>query len=174
MAQTEFDIPYHGLSIGRHAFNFSLDGAFFQEAGLEELLDADLSADTVLDRFSSMMHFDVALKGWVRVDCDRCNAPCELPVDEKARFVIRFGQFTGRDDDDILVLGRQEHLLSVQNFLYETLVLGLPLRKIHPNETDCDPRVVGRFKSEDDEAPTEPIDPRWSGLSGLASDDNLE
>jgi hypothetical protein len=106
MAQTEFDIPYQGLRIGRHPFKFSLDGAFFQAFEMEELLEAELTADTVLDRFSSMMHFDVELKGSVRLNCDRCGSACQLSIDEKARFVIQFGRKTERNDDDILVLGR--------------------------------------------------------------------
>lgn len=168
MVQTEFDIPFQGLRIGRHPYTFSLLGSFFQAFEMEELLEADLSAETVLDRFSSMMHFDVVLKGWVQVDCDRCNTPCQLPIDEKARFVIQFGRNTERNDDDIHVMGRQEHLLNVRPFLYETLVLGLPLRRVHTDLADCDQEIVGHLKSEDDEDDT---DPRWSALRGLIDDE---
>jgi uncharacterized metal-binding protein YceD (DUF177 family) len=168
MAQTEFDIPYQGLRIGRHPFKFSLDGAFFQAFEMEELLEAELTADTVLDRFSSMMHFDVELKGSVRLNCDRCGSACQLSIDEKARFVIQFGRKTERNDDDILVLGRQEHLLNVGVFLYEALVLGLPLRRVHADEADCDQEIVGRIRSEDDDDDT---DPRWSALRGLMDDE---
>ena len=61
----EFEIPYTGLGLGRHAFGFQLGGTFFQEFEPPGLVDADIRAETELDRFDEMMHFDVRVTGTV-------------------------------------------------------------------------------------------------------------
>lgn len=175
-ATSEFEIPYTGLGIGRHTFDFRLDGAFFSEFEPEGFTDADITAETELDRFEGMMHFDVHVTGSVVSVCDRCNAPLTLSLDHRVRYVVKFGEHTHRTDDDIFVLGPAEHLLDVREFLYESTVLGLPLRRVHEEEEECDPRVVRWLTGSVDHAPDaeedevqEEVDPRWAALKGLSS-----
>ncbi len=170
----EFEIPYTGLSLGRHAFNFQLDGAFFKEFESTGLVDADISAETELDRFDEMMHFDVRVTGTVQTACDRCDAPMSVLVNHRTRYVIKFGASTHKTDDDILVLGPAEHLLDAREFLYESTMLGMPLRRVHENMEDCDQEVVrwltGSVDDAPDEVQKEEMDPRWAALKGLKSD----
>ena len=172
----EFEIPYTGLGLGRHAFNFQLDGAFFKEFEPTGLVDADISAETELDRFDEMMHFDVRVTGTVQTACDRCDAPMSVPVDHRTRYVIKFGASTHKTDDDILVLGPAEHLLDAREFLYESTMLGMPLRRVHENIEDCDQEVVrwltGSVNDAPDEVQEEEMDPRWAALKGLKSDED--
>lgn len=175
--QAEFEIPYTGLGIGQHPFSFQLDEAFFQTFEPEGFVSADIQAKTVLDRFDEMMHFDVRISGTVQAPCDRCNAPMVVPVEHQSRYVIQFGAVTHKTDDDIVVLGTQEHLLDVREFLFETTRLGIPLRKAHEEVSDCDPAVVEWLTGSVDHAPDkeqeaaseEDIDPRWAALKGLSS-----
>jgi len=171
-ASSEYEIPYTGLGIGRHAFVFELDGAFFSDFEPNGFADAQITASTELDRFEGMMHFDVHISGTVQSACDRCNAPIPLTIDNRVRYVVKFGDRTYRTDDDILVLGPAEHLLDVREFLYESTALGLPLRKVHEEEEDCDPRVMRWLSGSVDHAPDEvqeETDPRWAALKGLST-----
>ena len=178
----EFEIPYTGLGLGQHRFDFRLDGTFFQSIEPEGPEDADIVAHTVLDRFDEMMHFDVRVTGSVQAACDRCNAPMTVEVDHHVRYVIQFGSDTHKTDDDIVVLGPQEHLLDVREFLYESTMLGLPLRRVHEVEADCDQQVVQWLTGSVDHAPgdevqeekNDTIDPRWAALKGLSSKDDEE
>lgn len=181
--KAEFEIPYTGLGLGQHAFDFRLDEAFFQTFDPEGLVDADITAETVLDRFDEMMHYDVRVTGTVQAACDRCNAPMTVDIECRTRYVIQFGSDTHKTDDDILVLGPQEHLLDVREFLYETTMLGMPLRRVHGNIDDCDPQVVQWLTGSVDHAPDEEvqeekkendIDPRWAALKGLTSEEEKE
>ena len=176
-AGSEFEIPYTGLGIGRHAFDFQLDGSFFSEFEPDDFDSADLKVAAELDRFESMMHFDVHVTGTVRSACDRCSAPVTLPIDHRVRYVVKFGDHTHRNDDDILVLGPAEHLLDVRAFLYESTVLGLPLRRTHELEMDCDPQVLQYLTGSVEDAPQEvqeETDPRWAALRGMSSAQDQE
>ena len=177
---TEYEIPYTGLGLGRHTFDFRLDGAFFQKIEPSVPAVADIEATTELDRFDEMMHFDVRVSGTVGTHCDRCNAPVTVEVNHRARYVIKFGSTTHKTDEDILVLGPAEHLLDVREFLYESTMLGLPIRRVHENMDDCDPQVLEwltgsvEVAPEDVEEETEETDPRWAALKGLSSDKDPE
>ena len=172
----EFEIPYTGSGLGRHAFSFELDGAFFKEFEPTGLVDAEINAETELDRFDEMMHFDVRVTGTVQTACDRCDAPMSVPVDHRTRYVIKFGASTHKTDDDILVLGPAEHLLDAREFLYESTMLGMPLRRVHENIEDCDEEVVRWLTESVDDAPDEvqeeELDPRWAALKELKSDED--
>lgn len=177
VGSSEYEIPYTGLGLGRHRYDFRLDGAFFQSIEPTGPVEADISAETELDRFDEMMHFDVRITGTVRAACDRCNAPITVNVDQRTRYVIRFGSTTHKTDDDILVLGTAEHLLDVREFLYESTMLGMPLRRVHLDIEDCDPQVVQWLTGSVEDAPSEveeqedeETDPRWAALKGLSSD----
>ena len=176
----EYEIPYTGLGLGRHTFDFRLDGAFFQRIEPSGPAVADIEATTELDRFDEMMHFDVRVSGTVGTHCDRCNAPVTVEVNHSARYVIKFGSTTHKTDEDILVLGPAEHLLDVREFLYESTMLGLPIRRVHENIDDCDPQVLKwltgsvEVAPEDVEEETEETDPRWAALKGLSSDKDSE
>ena len=170
----DYEIPYTGLGLGKHAFRFELDGAFFKEFEPSGLVEANICAETELDRFDEMMHFDVRVTGTVKTACDRCDAPMSVPVDHHTRYVIKFGASTHKTDDDILVLGPAEHLLDAREFLYESTILAMPLRQVHENIEDCDQEVVRWLTGSVDDAPSEvhkeEIDPRWAALKGLGSD----
>ena len=177
---TEYEIPYTGLGLGRHTFDFRLDGAFFQKIEPSGPAVADIEATTELDRFDEMMHFDVRVSGTVGTNCDRCNAPVTVEVNHRARYVIKFGSTTHKTDEDILVLGPAEHLLDVREFLYESTMLDLPIRRVHENMDDCDPQVLEwltgsvEVAPEDVEEETEETDPSWAALKGLSSDKDPE
>ena len=87
-----------------------------------------------------------------------------------------YGATTHKTDDDILVLGPADHLLDVREFLYETTMLGMPLRRAHEDIEDCDQEVVRWLTGSVDDAPDdvqeEEMDPRWAALKGLGSDED--
>ena len=101
-----------------------------------------------------------------------------VQVDHRTRYVIKFGATTHKTDEDILVLGPAEHLLDVKELLYETTMLGMPLRRAHENIEDCDQDVVRWLTGSVDDAPDEvqddDIDPRWAALKGLKPDEDKE
>ena len=74
-------------------------------------------------------------------------------------------------------------IADVREFLYETTMLGMPLRRVHGNIDDCDPQVVQWLTGSVDHAPDEEvqeeekeddIDPRWAALKGLTSEEEKE
>lgn len=169
---TPYRIPFLGLKIGRHEYEFELDDTFFASFEHSEISGGKLQADLLLDKQGSMMVLDFHVYGTVSAECDRCGDPMEVDVEHTDRLIVKYGDETGSTEDEILVLGPSEHLLELHQYLYEYAHLGLPSKRVHDDEADCNQEALARLealRTDDpgDDDDDEPIDPRWEALKNL-------
>ena len=68
----KYRIAYQGLTDGLHEFDFEIDDAFFENLEYSEIKKGNLQAHIVLNKKSQMLDFEVKIKGWVELTCDRC------------------------------------------------------------------------------------------------------
>ena len=129
----------------------------------------ELKKSTLLE-----LHFES--DGKAVVSCDLSNEPFELPMSGMLELVVKFGEEYNNDNEEVLILPHGEHQLDLSQFIYEMIVLSVPLKKIHPGIED------GSLKSEvlnklDELSPEKKnknneTDPRWDDLKKLLIDKN--
>ncbi len=169
---TAYQIPFLGLKTGKHDFEFELDDTFFASFEHSVITGGQIVADVLLDKQSSMLVLDFNLTGEVSAICDRCGEPMRVSVEHLDRLIVKYGDTTGSTDDEILVLGTNEHLLHLEQYLYEYAHLGMPSRVVHPNESECNQEAMkllaalrtANDRNDDDE---NDVDPRWEALKKL-------
>lgn len=162
----EYRIPYLGLRIGKHEFDFVLDDTFFEHFGQGEIKKGRIGVQLVLDRQTSMLVLDFQLDGSVVLPCDRCGEEADIDVSGSEKLIVKMGERTGSTDEDILELGPNEHEIDLSQYLYEYAHLMLPVKRVHKSLSDCNQEVVQHFgQEEEDETP--PQDPRWDALKNL-------
>ena len=175
MKKKEFIIPFVGLKLGKHKFEYQIDNAFFESFGYDEFNGADVKAEATLNKTNTMMELDIEGKGTVNVNCDLTNEPYDQEIVSSLHLVIKFGENFNDEDDEILILPHGEHQFNIAQYLYEMLVLAVPQKRTHPGVLD------GTLKSEALERlqelqPRETVkedentDPRWDGLKKLLTD----
>jgi len=142
----DFRIPFIGLKLGVHEFEFTLDDAFFESFEFSEIESATIEAQVTLEKQTTMLVVDVALKGEVGCTCDRCGERILIPVEAKHRLVVKFGNETKELEDDLLVLGPAEHEIDLAQYLYESAQLALPARRVHEIEADCEPTAIAKLQ----------------------------
>ena len=79
---------------------------------------------------------------------------------------------------DILILPHGEYEINVAQYIYETIILGIPAKRVHPGVEDgtLDSDILKKLeelspKLEDEKQKTsEDIDPRWDTLKKLLTD----
>ena len=117
-------------------------------------------------------------KGFVNVACDTTGEMFDLPIKGKIKVVVQFGEAFNNDNDELLIIPHGEHQLDVSQFIYEMIVLSVPIKRMHPGVKD------GTLQSEalnklnelkvkeptQEVAQTENIDPRWDKLKQLLTD----
>ena len=175
----EFTIPFVGLKLGEHRFNFNINKAFFEYFEYDEFNDVNIKLDVLLDKKTTLLEFSLFYKGYVNVNCDITNEPYDQDISGEYHFVVKFGEAFNDDNEDLLILPHGSYEVNIQQYIYESIVLGLPSRRIHPGVTD------GTLKSDildkleelsldgsDDKNASEgdKTDPRWDTLRKLLTD----
>jgi uncharacterized protein len=167
-----FIIPFIGLKVGNHTFNFEIEDKFFEHFEYSEIKKGRLHVDCLLDKQVRMMvlYFDIA--GTVRIPCDRCAEEFDQPIHGKQKLIVKFGADHQEESEDILVITEKEHELDVSQFLYEYIHLMLPFKKVHGTDENgislCNPEVT-RYIIDKEELV---IYPGWEVLQKLKDHPN--
>jgi uncharacterized metal-binding protein YceD (DUF177 family) len=177
----EFTIPFVGLKIGEHRFNFEIEKPFFDHFEYDEFHDASIALEVLLVKKATLLEFMLSFQGSVGVHCDITNEPYSQPVNGTYRFVVKFGDEYNDENEDLLVLPHGSYEVNIQQYVYESIVLSVPARRIHPGVEDGslkseilekleELRVKERTEEIDNDQEEEGTDPRWDQLKKLLTD----
>ena len=176
--QGTYSVRISGLGEGDHDFSFELDKKFFDSFEQTELTDGEVRADIVLVKKHGVMELHFMVTGKVEVVCDRCLEPFWTAITSSHIIYVKIGNQPEEVNEDVVVIGKDDHEIEVSQFLYEFIVLALPVKRIHSKDQDgksmCDPGMLEkleahRIKKADQEANT---DPRWDALKGIIEKNN--
>lgn len=175
----EFLIPFAGLKLGKHQFDFQVDKKLFETFGLDEFEDCDVAVALSFEKKSTMLELLFKHKGTVRVPCDVTGEMFDLPVKGKMKLIVQFGDAFNDENEELLILPHGEHQLDVAQYVYEMIALSVPLKRVHPGVTDgtLKSEALERLKSLSVSMPEEKetneedhTDPRWDKLKSLLTD----
>lgn len=182
----EYLIPFIGLKLGKHQFEFSISKKFFDEFNFDEFESCDIKADVVFEKKTTMLEISFKHKGTVNVPCDLTGEQFDLPVKGNIKLVVQFGEEFNNDNDELLILPHGEHQIDLAQYLYEMIVLSIPQKRVHPGVKDGtlhtealnklnelqvkDPIALQQSKKLKEEKKEEEIDPRWDKLKQLLTD----
>lgn len=175
----EFLIPFIGLKVGKHQFDFQIDKSFFDRFEYDEFEKSDIKVSVVLDKKSTMLELHFKHKGTVHVPCDLTSEMFDLPIKGNLKMVVQFGDAYNDDHDELLILPHGEHQIDLSQFIYEMIALSIPFKRIHPGVKDgsLDSEALRKLNELAvteikviKEAETTDIDPRWDKLKTLLTD----
>jgi uncharacterized metal-binding protein YceD (DUF177 family) len=164
----EFVIPFFGLKLGIHRYEFDIDSSFFasfenpliDQGHFEVALELEKATNMLILRFSS--------SGSVDDYCDRCGDPLSVQCKAEDEVIVKFGEETIMEGDEIVVLSYDTHDINVAQLIYEMLVLHLPRKKVHARLEDCNQEVLAQLERAKKEAASKKeADPRWDALNKL-------
>jgi uncharacterized protein len=172
---TKYEIPYKGLSEGVHQFDFELDDKFFEKFENSEVKKGSLKAELLLTKQSTLMIFEFSVKGTVELLCDRCLDVYNQKVSGKSKLFVKFGSEDVELSEDVIVVSQDEFQINVAQYLYELVILGLPIKRVHPikknGQSACDPEMIAKLNEylveEKEPEDEEPVDERWNELKKL-------
>lgn len=173
----EFTIPFKGLKLGKHQFDFELNNAFFEHFEYNEFNDVAIKLNVLLEKMSTLMEFTLNFDGTVNVACDLTNEPYDQVVSGSYQFVVKFGDEENSDIDDLLILPHGSYEVNIQQYIYESIILAMPLRRIHPGVEDGSLKsdILDKLEELSPETSHElednqNTDPRWDSLKKLLTD----
>jgi len=148
-----FTIPFVGLKLGKHQFEYKIDKKFFDFFEYQDFNDA------------------------VNVNCDLTNEPYNQEISNNFDLVVKFGEDYNDEEIDLLVLPHGEYEVNVQQYIYEIIILTVPSKLIHPGVEDgtLQSDILEKLeelspKEKQEKEDNEDIDPRWNTLKKLLTD----
>ncbi|MCG8409844.1 MAG: DUF177 domain-containing protein [Bacteroidales bacterium] len=168
---SKYRIVYQGLSIGEHNFNFDIDDLFFESLEYSDIKKGKLETQILLKKKSSFLELDFDINGYIILTCDRCLDEYQQDIDYKGKLFVKFSEHDDDLADDVIVLSPSEHELDISHYIYESINLSIPLKRVHPNingESTCNKEMLEKLEDyKIEESTEENIDPRWNDLRKL-------
>ena len=149
--EQKYSIAYKGLKNGLHEVDFDVDGALFKAYESKEIKDGRCKVHVDIDKSETQLILDVTIDGHVVCECDRCLEDCTIPVHFDGRLTVFVSDHQGEYDGDYMWVSPDEEDINLMQYIYESIVLSLPYRRVHP-DGECDPDMMARFTPATDTA----------------------
>lgn len=168
-----YAVRISGLGDGEHDFLFDLDQQFFALFEHPDIKDGKVQAQVLFEKKNGVLALHFSLEGKVEVICDRCLEPFRISVETSQTIYVKLGDIAGEIEDDVLVIGRDEHEIEVGQYLFEFIILALPYQRIHPSDMEgnstCNPEMLKKLEAHqaNEADQSEKTDPRWDALNGI-------
>lgn len=174
----EFTIPFIGLKIGTHHYDYKIEKAFFEYFEYEDFNDADVKVDVTLLKNTTLLELNFKISGTVNINCDITNEPFDQNIKNEFDLVVNFGDEYNDENIDILVLPHGAYEINIQQYIYELIVLSVPIKRIHPGVEDgtLSSDILEKLKElspkldDEQKEDNKEIDPRWNTLKKLLTD----
>ncbi|WP_339895641.1 DUF177 domain-containing protein [uncultured Algibacter sp.] len=176
-ALKEFIIQFVGLKIGKHHFEYKVEQTFFEHFEYEDFNDVNINVDLELEKKATLLELHFKISGWVNVNCDLTNEPYNQTIDNEFDLVVNFGDEYNDEHIDILIVPHGTYEISIQQYIYELIILAVPIKRIHPGVEDgtLDSEILEKLEElsprlKENKDKEEDIDPRWNTLKKLLTD----
>lgn len=192
----DYSIEFVGLKDARHEWDFDLNASFFELLEDTIVQSGDFKCKVILDKTATLLTFTFQINGECLHACDDCLDDIVVPVHASGKLFVKFGDEYEEQSDEIIVIKRDEYQINIAQFIYEFIVLSLPLRVVHPDDENgnstCNPEMINKlsaylvsevneaesdFEEEFDEQGEDnegEIDPRWASLKNLIDNNKKE
>lgn len=171
----EYFIPFTGLKIGKHHFDYQIDNSFFEYFDFDEYNSVDVKVCVELDKKHTMLELDFSHKGTVNVFCDVTGEQFDLKISAESKLVVQFGDVFNNENEALLVIPHGEFELDISQYIYENIILSVPVKRIHPGIKDGTLKTealdtLDKLSPKEENNESEDIDPRWENLKKLLTD----
>ena len=172
-----YTIPFVGLKVGEHHFDYEIKQAFFEHFEYDDFNDSNIVVDVILNKKTTLLELNFKISGTVNVNCDLTNEPYDQVIENEFDLVVNFGDEYNDENIDILIIPHGEYEINIEQYIYELIVLAVPNKRIHPGVKDgtLDSEILEKLeelspKTAEDKDNEEEIDPRWNTLKKLLTD----
>lgn len=128
-----YHIDIYNLASKRYEYTFGGESAFFRNFEQSQLEAGSFEAKLTMDKSETMLQFQFIIDGTVQLLCDRSLEPFDFPLHTTRQLILKFGDVREELTDEIEIIPRDTHTINVAHYLYEFIMLALPMKKIHPS-----------------------------------------
>jgi uncharacterized metal-binding protein YceD (DUF177 family) len=168
-------------------FEYDLDNNYFKKIDSPEVQKGNIKAKVSVQKKLSVYELQFFIEGTVIIPCDRCLDDMVQAIHYKEKLQVKFGN-SFSEEDEIVIVPEAEGAINIAWFLFEFIVLNIPMKHVHATG-ECNKTMVTKLKKhitrqkgddededssavefddDDDFTPDEiQTDPRWDGLQNI-------
>lgn len=170
-----FKIPFIGLKLGSHQFEYHIDKTFFEAFNFDEYEDADINLQVTLVKKTTLLEIVFSITGTVHVPCDITLEPYDQELQGSMNLIVKFGPEYNDDHEEILILPHEAYQVDISQYVYELIVLSVPAKRVHPKVLDgtMNSETLQKLKDlsiQTENKQAEEADPRWDKLKDLLTE----
>lgn len=166
-----YSIPFTGLKLGKHIFDFAITNAFFDDFEYSLVKKADLKCEVELEKQETMLILSFHISGKIGLNCDKCLAEFPFSMDIREQQIARFSDEPIDDNEEIITLTKNDHEINLAGLIYEYVNVAAPLIAVCSDEGNtqyCDKEMIDRLnKLSDNRGQEDKADPRWDVLKKI-------
>ena len=166
----KFILKFAGLKDGKHKFEYEADNSFFKVYDYREFNDANINFNIDFIKKPTVLELQIIGDGVVNINCTLSNEPFDYNLKTRFKLIVKFGEYYDDSNDELLILPQGSHSINLDQFLYEMVVLSMPIRNVHPGIEDGSIKsdILNRLKDFDiNKEKSSNFDPRWDKLKQL-------
>ena len=170
----QYSIPFTGLKLGIHQFEFLVEDAFFEEYEYSLVKSGTLKVELELEKQETMMILNFNITGEIKLACDVCLADYPYLVEIQERQIVKLSGDEDVEDDteEIIFLKRKETEINIATLIYEYINLAAPYISRCEDEGNmdwCDLEMIAKLKqlAPGAKEEIEDEDPRWEALKNI-------
>ena len=129
---TAYKVQLASLPEGHHEQDFVCDTEFFKNMENTDVLNSDVNVHLALEHKHGLYDLTFTCRGKLQIPCDRCLDPIDHEVDTVYHITVEYGDTYNDASDDLLIIPQSDAYLNVAYMLYDTILLTIPLRHVHP------------------------------------------
>ena len=191
-----YKVDLKNMSADVQTFEYKLDNVFFSNIGGDDVQKGKLIVNLTVKKIPTMFEFNFQIEGTIVIPCDRCLDNMDFAVITNNRLIVKLGKEYAEESDEIIIIPEEEGEINLAWFIYEFIVLTIPIKHIHapgkcnkvmtsklkkhsPKNSDDDDEDDDFDSIEEDEdiiisdeEDRSSLDPRWDALKGLIDDNN--
>ena len=183
----QYNVVLKDLNEGSKMFEYELDDLYFKKIDSPEIQHGNVRATVQVQPKQGLYELSFNLEGTVIIPCDRCLDDMTQPIQYKDKLKVKLGDRFS-EEDEIVIVPESEGAINIAWFLYEFIVLNIPIKHVHATG-ECNKTMVTKLKKhitrqkdddedgvaalfdddDDDDFTTDEIqtDPRWDGLQNI-------
>ena len=142
---SQYKIDLINLPQGVNTYSYELDKKFFDAIDHEDVRKGNVKVELTVRRTVGAYELNFQLVGTIQIPCDRCLDEMNQEIDTHNRLIVKLGLEYSEESDEIVIIPEAEGAINIAWYLYEFIVLNIPIRHVHESGK-CNKVMVSKYR----------------------------
>ena len=161
----KYEINIFNLSNKEHTYKFEFDRNLFQMFQQDIVKEGNGTCHIVINKSDTMLNMCLRIEAHISLTCDISLKIFRKPLNISENIIIKFSDEETELDENIKIIKWDTETINIAFYIYELVLLSVPMKKIHP-EIDQPHRPTVIFDKSNKNVEV-CADPRWEILKKL-------